>query len=267
MSRRSAGKARHNVLAKINTGLPIALFVATIGFCLAILTGLTEAQGVGPAATPSVSVADNIYSWVRIAQAIATLIALTLGGIFAWRRGFIFRYQQPHITISHDVTHRHLGHGYVHIEATATLHNTSRVKVEFRDALFTVEQLAPVDGDMAERLFDETIDKVIYESPKWDLLTERRLEWTPDEFIVEPGEMATSTFEHIVSDAVESVHITTFFYNTRVLGKIPSEMEPRNVERWERFRWVWRTSGPRGWTRTTAYDIYPAGHGLDSGEN
>ena len=251
----------------MNTGPAVGLVLAMAGFCIAILTGLTEAQGAGPAATPSVSVADNIYSWVRIAQAVATIIALALGGIFAWRRGFIFRYQQPHVTISHDVTHRPIGHGYLHIEVTATLHNTSRVKVEFRDGLFTVERLAPVDGDIAERLFDETIDKAIYESPKWDLLTERRLEWTTGEFIVEPGEMATSTFEHIVSDAVESVLITTFFYNTRVLGKIPSDMEPRNVERRKQFPWLWRTSGPRGWTRITAHDIYPAGHDLESGEN
>lgn len=234
MARRSAGKARHNVLAKINTGLAINLFVATVWLCLAILVGSPAAQGTQSPGSGSSSVTDNILSWVRIAQAIATVIALTLGGIFAWRRGFIFRHQQPHVTISHDVTNRHIGHGYVHIEVTATLHNTSRVKVEFRDGLFTVEQLAPVDGEMAERLFDETIDKAVYESPKWDLLIERRLEWSSDEFIVEPGEIATSTFEHIVSDAVGSVLITTFFYNTRVLGKIPSEMEPRNVERWNR---------------------------------
>lgn len=267
MTQRSAGKARHNVLAKINTGLPSALFVATVGFCLVILTGLTEAQGTGPATAASASAVNNILSWARIAQAIATVIALALGGIFAWRRGFIFRYQQPHVTISHDVTNRHIGHGYVHIEVTAALHNTSRVKVEFRDGLFTVEQLAPVDGEMAERLFEEIFDKDLYESPKWVILRERRLEWSRYGLIVEPGEKATVTFEHIVSDAIESVLITTFFYNTRVFGKIPSEMETRNIERRKQFWRPWRASGPRGWTRTTTHDIYPASYDLGPGQN
>ena len=84
-----------DVFRTMNTGPVVGLVLAMAGFCIAILTGLAEAQGAGPAATPSVSVADNIYSWVRIAQAVATIIALTLGGIFAWRRGFIFRHQQP----------------------------------------------------------------------------------------------------------------------------------------------------------------------------
>ena len=101
---------------------------------------------------------------------MGTVIAIVLGGFFAWRRGFIFRHEQPHVTISHDVTHRQIGHGYVHIEVTATLYNSSRVKMEFRDGLFTVEQLAPVAEDMVERLFDEIMDNDLYESPKWDLL-------------------------------------------------------------------------------------------------
>lgn len=254
------------MLAKINTASATALFVATVWCCLALLVGSTVAQGNESPGSGSASMTDNVLSWARIAQAVATAIALVLGGIFAWRRGFIFRHQQPHVTVSHDVTHRHIGHGYVHIEVTATLHNTSRVKVEFRDGLFTVEQLAPVTGDRADLLFKEIFDKDLYESPKWVILRERRLEWTKDGLIVEPGEKATATLEHIVSDAVESVLITTFFYNTRVFGKIPSEMKTRNIERRRRFRWLWRTSGPRGWTRTTAYDINPASYDLESGQ-
>ena len=52
----------------------------------------------------------------RIAQAVATVIAIVLGGITAWRQCFIFRLEQPHVTISHDITHRLIGHGYAHIE-------------------------------------------------------------------------------------------------------------------------------------------------------
>jgi hypothetical protein len=250
----------------INAPLAIVLLiVAPAGFCFAISAGLTEVQGIEPAIPGSASIAGNIYPWARIAQAVATIIAIVLGGIFAWRRGFIFRHEQPHVTISHDVTHRQIGHGYVHIEVTATLYNSSRVKMEFRDGLFTVEQLAPVAGDMAERLFDEIIDKDLYESPKWDLLSVRRLEWAKDELIVEPGEKATATFEHIVSDAVESVLITTYFYNTRVMGKIPPGINPRGAEKRKRLWRLWRTSGPRGWIRTTAHDIDTAGNHLETG--
>ena len=84
------------------------------------------------------SIADTIGVWAGIAQAGATVIAIMLGGLFAWRRGFIFRHEQPHVTILHEITHRRVSDSYVHIQLTATLQNSSRVKVEFRDALFTV---------------------------------------------------------------------------------------------------------------------------------
>ena len=153
----------------------------------------------------------------------------------------------------------------MHIEVTATLHNTSRVKVEFRDGLFTVERLAPLDRDTADRLFDDVIDKEFYESPKWDVLGERRLQWGKDELIVEPGEMATTTFEHIVSDAVESVLVTTYFYNTQVVGEIPVGINPREANRRKRLRSLLRVSGPRGRTRTTAHDIKSTIHDLEYG--
>lgn len=239
----------------INLATAIALGVVIAVFCFTLSTGLAEAQGGEQATTGSASVADTFYLWVSIAQGVATIIAIVLGGIFAWRRGLIFRHEQPHVTISHDVTHRQIGHGYIHIEVTATLHNSSRVKMEFRDGLFTVEQLAPLSLKDAERLFEELFDRDLYESPKWDLLRERRLEWSKDELVAEPGEKVPATFEHIVSNAVQSVLITTYFYNTRVMGKIPAEMKPREAERRKRFWWSRRPSGPKGWGRTTAYDI------------
>ncbi len=239
----------------LNTALAIVLAITIACFCFAFSSGVAEAQETEPATMGSASLADNVHLWVNIAQGVATVIAIVLGGIFAWRRGFIFRYEQPHVTISHDVTHREISHGYVHIEITATLYNSSRVKMEFHDGLFTVEQLAPLSQKNAERLFEELFKKDLYEIPKWRLLRERRLEWGKDELIVEPGEKVTATFEHIVSNAVQSVLITTYFYNARVMGKIPAEINPRDATRKKQRWWLWRTSGPRGWIRTTAHDI------------
>ena len=256
------------VLRMINTALVIALAVAIAGFCCDLSTGLAEAQGIEPATTGSASVADNVYLWVGIAQGVATIIAIVLGGFFAWRRGFIFRHWQPHVTISHDVTHRQVSPENVHIEITAILHNSSQVKVEFRDGLFTVEQLAPVSDEYVEQLYGKTfVDKERYEAPEWHRLKEIRLEWEEDELIAEPGEKVAVTLEYIVPNYVESVLITTYFYNTRVIGKIPAEINPRDAERKKQRRWLWRISGPRGWIRTTAHDIVFAGGNPNLDEN
>lgn len=97
-----------------------------------------------------------------------------------------------------------------------------------------------------------------HEAPEWRRLKEIRLEWQEDELLAEPGEKVTVTFEYIVPYYVESVLITTYFYNTRVMGKIPAEINPRDAEERKRLRFR-RISGPRGWTRTTAHDIILTG--------
>ena len=68
------------MLAKINTASATALFVATVWCCFALLVGSTVAQGNESPDSGSASMTDNVLSWARIAQAIATAIALALVG-------------------------------------------------------------------------------------------------------------------------------------------------------------------------------------------
>ena len=78
-------------------------------------------------------------------------------------------------------------------------------------------------------------------------------------------EQVAVTLEYIVPNYVESVLITTYFYNTQVMEKMPAEMNPREADKRKRLWYFWRPSGPKGWGRTTAYDINLAGDHLESG--
>ena len=139
------------------------------------------------------------------------------------------------------------------------MHNTSRVKVEFRDGLFSVEQLAPLADEHVERSFAKAFVRAEkYEYPEWYLLRSPRLEWDKDELVIEPGERDVETYEYIVPDYVESVLVSTHFCNVRVVGKIPLETNPENAERIKRL-WFRRVSGIKGWTKTTAHDILHSG--------
>ena len=252
----------------INLTTAVALGVVIAVFCFTLSTGLAEAQGGEQATTGSASVADNVYLLVDITQGVVTIIAIILGGIFAWRKRLIFRHWQPHVTISHGVTHRQVSPENVHVEITAILYNSSQVKVEFRDGLLTVEQLAPVSDEYVEQLYGKTfVDKERYEAPEWHCLKEIRLEWEEDELVAEPGEKVAVTLEYIVPNYVESILITTYFYNTRVMGKIPTAINPRDAQRKKQQWWPWQMSGPRGWIRTTAHDIVLASDNPNLEEN
>ena len=204
------------------------------------------------------SIADTIGVWAGIAQAGATVIAIMLGGLFAWRRGFIFRHEQPHVSILHEITHRRVSDSYVHIQLTATLQNSSRVKVEFRDALFTVQQIAPASDQYGEELYKTFIDNQAI-SLAWDILDEVHIRWPKDDLIAEPGETVAVTFEYLISADIESILVSTHFYNRRVVGEIEPEINPRNAARQKRMG-LWPRRGIRGWNRTTAHDIMANKH-------
>lgn len=206
---------------------------------------------------------DTFQFWTITIESVITIIAIVIAGIFAWRNGIIFRHRSPHINISHDITHRFISPSYTHLIVTATLHNSSRVKVEFLDGFFVLQKIAPLNDDEVTQLYSQSLDDAISENeesndPQWETLDEIRNVWNKDELIVEPGSAATLTVEFIVPKTIQAVLITTYLYNTRVMGKIDNAFDAVD-DAPKRKHWLlrWREiEGTRGWTRTSAYDIF-----------
>lgn len=206
---------------------------------------------------------DTFQFWTITIESVITIIAIVIAGIFAWRNGIIFRHRSPHINIAHDVTHRFISPSYTHLIVTATLHNSSRVKVEFRDGFVVLQKIAPLDDDELTQLYAQSFDDAVSanadaEDIQWETLDEIRGVWNKDELIVEPGSVATLTIEFIVPKDIQAVLITTYLYNTRVMGKIDNAFTDID-DAPKRKHWLlrWREiEGTRGWTRTSAYDIF-----------
>ncbi len=167
-------------------------------------------------------------------QAAVTTLAIVVGGFLAYRRLQIFRTFEPHLTITNKVSHRPVGESYVHVAVTATLHNSSKVKMEFREAVILIQKIAPVTDDVVEVLYAEyaeAFEKGEFKNIQWKTLDKIPLTWEKNVVIVEPGEMHQETCEFIVPRDVESAIIYSYFYNSRV------------------------PQVPQGWGATTVYDI------------
>ncbi len=198
---------------------------------------------------------STLKDWASVVQAAVTFSALVIGGWFAWKKLEIFRAREPHVTISHDISHRLVGSKYTHIAVTAILHNTSRVNVEFFGGLSSIQRISPSPDEDIEQLYEEVFVVDEQEYIQWTTLEQIRRSWKKDGLIVEPGESETEMFEFLVSADVKSIAITTYFYNSRVLGKI-ADMDMRNAPRLRGKLLRWQEArGPRGWNRTTIYDI------------
>ena len=79
----------------------------------------------------------------RLFQAVGAVAVIFVGGALAYQRLQIFRTFEPHLSISQEISHRFVGEDYLHLVVTADLHNNSKVKVELREAFFSLLVVAP----------------------------------------------------------------------------------------------------------------------------
>ena len=193
-------------------------------------------------ATASALIVWGMVAWAelshsdsaRLFQAVGAVTVIFVGGVFAYWRLQIFRTFQPHLTISHEISHRFIGDSYVHIAVTANLHNNSRVKIELREGIFALLQISPVSDEQVEDLYDDVFVRGELIDLQWPFLGEVEHTFEEGQLIIEPGGSHFMTSEFIVPSNIRSVLIYTYFHN---------------VERSQ------RAGVAEVWDRTTFYDV------------
>lgn len=177
--------------------------------------------------------AANLKDVAGVVQAFMAAIAIALGGVFAWFKLQIFRDLTPHLTISHEVSHRIISPSYALIDVTVVLHNGSRVHVELREAVFRLQMVSPLSDEEVAELYDEMYANRGWVRARWPKLNEVERNWDEGELIVEPGESHRESCDFIVSTDVAAARVYTFFQN-------PSFQEGGGMA--------------RGWGTATVYD-------------
>ena len=173
----------------------------------------------------------------RLFQAVGAVTVIFIGGVFAYWRLQIFRTFEPHLGVTHEISHRVVGDSYIHFFVTASLHNNSKVKIELRQVLFSLQLVSPITDVDMENLYrkrQDDVDDVYTYYIQWPTLDEIEHRWTENELIIEPGESHQETVEFITTSNVESAMIYTYFYNPTY------SQNSRSAE---------------GWSITTVYDI------------
>ena len=175
--------------------------------------------------------ADQAKDFAGIVQSWATVAAFMVAGIFAVLRLEIFREFSPHVTITQTVSHRSISDRYVHIFVTATLHNSSKVRVDIRRGFFRLQAISPISDEAVEALYADVYVNRVNRDFQWQTIDEAPREWSRNDLIVEPGESHQETCEFIVTSEMRTVLVDTYMYNSR------------------------SPAVPVGWGTTSAYDI------------
>ena len=177
--------------------------------------------------------ASRVKDVAGAVQSVVTVIAIVTGGIFALFKLQAFRDFEPHVGVVHDIRHRSMNDTYVHIDVRATLHNTSKVKIEFRRARFSILQVLPNSNDDIIQKHDQVFIEGEKRDIQWPVLNVIEHTWEPGKLVVEPGEKHSESQEFVVlMEDAETVRIDTFFF------------DPRFTQPSDEF----------GWKATTFYD-------------
>ncbi len=176
--------------------------------------------GVTVAAIPSFSVwvlsefLDlHVSKAAAIVGSVGTLIAISVGGVFAVYQFRLFRHNEPHLSVKQSVTHHSVSDDYVAIVVTTELRNSSKVEVKIRESLFRIQQFDQFSNEEVEALYLETFVKGKHIQLQWPTLDAIRRNWLVGEITVEPGESHTETYEFVVGKHYRSVMVYSMFYN------------------------------------------------------
>ena len=228
--RRLLGMLRpHRRAVAIEVLIVVGVLLLLAGAAVGLNYWLTDASRTGTSATDISRVRDV----VGIVQAFVWAFLIVAGGIFAYRKLQLFRDFEPHLTITQAVTHRPIGTQYVHIAVTATLHNSSKVKVDVRRSFFRIYQIQPITDEDVEHYYNDAFKAEGSSYIEWPVLDEVSRRLGHNELVIEPGEYHHEPCEFIVSKDVETILIYSYFYN------------PEFSE---------NSRSAQGWTATTVYD-------------
>ena len=181
--------------------------------------------------------AKDVETVANIVQAVAAAAAVGLGAAFAYRNSVLFRTFEPHLDISHAVSHRNVGASYVHVSVVATLYNSSRVKITITEGFFQLLQISPMDDNDIAALYAQTLPDnetdETFEIP-WPVIRELPLHSHLEGLVIEPGQSHSEIAEFIVDRGTRAVLVYSYFANA-MAGEAADSAS--------------------GWDLTTPYDI------------
>ena len=156
---------------------------------------------------------------VEIAQAIVTIAAVFIGGLWTYNVFIKERRVYPHVNIEQKIFHVALSDQINLLRVGLDLTNTGNSLMVTGKSTLRVQQIlpwlpCPKDGPCAANEVSEAIVKIKRQGDRfsWPLIAERDVYFAPI-VDIEPGEKQTLDFEFVMPSDVSVVRIYAYFRN------------------------------------------------------
>jgi hypothetical protein len=191
--------------------------------------------------SPTESLLSKVKDIADIANSLATIIALIIGGIWSYILFVRKRQKFSSADLTHQIKHMHIGNGKILLHVSISVINKGSTLLTLASGVTKIKQLLPLPIELQNRLVEgnnlveEGNSEVI-----WPNLQIRRINWE-EELEIEPGESDQLIFDFVLDEKIQIIQVYTHLMN---------ELK-RKGER------------PLGWGLTTTYDISPKNNSIE----
>lgn len=170
----------------------------------------------------------------QILQAALTGAAIIVGAAWSYMLFVRKRQKYPRAALTHDISHRPLGDGFMLLSVRAGITNRGEVLLTIVSTEARVQQVLPPPSGLIDQLKGGE-DPVPNDRTEMDWPMLKRKLTTPNvgDFQIEPGETDSIQYDFILGDGAQTVEVYTYIKN-KIVRK-------REI----------------GWGVTTIYDIKP----------
>lgn len=179
-----------------------------------------------PTSVDSTPFVETLGGWTGALSDIAGVVAIAVGGWWAYDRFIRERDEWPRATLEHYIEHFDLGINQLLVRVVEKIKNTGTVILEITERTTLVQQVLPANAEVLSRMVVENEQEA-----EWPVLGQHVIAEEIKKASIEPGE--SDHFEHdfVVATDVQVIQVYSYF---------------KNIKHQDR---------EMGWPMTTTYDL------------
>jgi hypothetical protein len=158
---------------------------------------------------------STVKDLAAIAQAVATVAAIIVGGVWSYMLFVRTRQRYPRAKIDHYITHRIMSGSNVLVHVGVTISNKGDVLLSLISAQTRIQQVLPVNAEIMDSISEgrDPVPKGEREI-EWPLIgSSRKSTWEPGKREIEPGESETIYYDFIIESGIQAIEVYSYFGN------------------------------------------------------
>jgi hypothetical protein len=154
---------------------------------------------------------------VQVIQAIATIVAIIVGGVWTYRLFVLQRLAYPHLKIDHSVTDLPLPENQMRLVVDIIHTNSGSIKITPQYGFLKIYRLQDLPAETADQLNEPQPQDGEDNDGTWEILDNHAWKWDPrTPLIIEPGESNQLHYELTLDADVGPLEIYSYFRNPTI---------------------------------------------------